>query len=60
MDLNVAQTAETIKEAISNAVQEGLEEQMDKAMDMHKVTIAATSVGTISGPEVIAKSASVV
>lgn len=57
MDLNVAQTAETIKEAISNAVQEGLEEQMDKAMDMHKVTVAATNVGTLNGPEVIAKSA---
>lgn len=52
MDMNVAQSAETIKEAISNAVQEGLEEQLDKAMGMQKVTMAAgatSSSGVVAG-----------
>lgn len=52
MDLNVAQTAETIKEAISNALQEGLEEQLDKAkFTVAATTSAATTTGT-SGPAV--------
>ncbi|GHJ87639.1 hypothetical protein NliqN6_4041 [Naganishia liquefaciens] len=43
MDINLTQSAETIKEAISNAVQEGLEEQLDKAIEVQKVTMAAGS-----------------
>ncbi|KAJ9102446.1 hypothetical protein QFC21_002846 [Naganishia friedmannii] len=46
LDLNVAQTGETIKEAASNALQEGLEEQLDKAMDMHKLVVKGAAVGS--------------
>ncbi|KAJ9121632.1 hypothetical protein QFC22_002252 [Naganishia vaughanmartiniae] len=48
LDLNVAQTGETIKEAASNALQEGLKEQLDKAMDMHKLVVRGAGVGSAS------------
>jgi hypothetical protein len=45
LDMNLAQSAESIKEAISNAVQEGFEEQLDKALDMRKVLVAGSGTG---------------
>lgn len=52
LDLNVAQTGETIKEAASNALQEGFEEQLDKAHKLvaqgsggSSATTAAVGVG---------------